>query len=138
MTENKTLWILRGVSGAGKTTVAKSLLLLPSSMAYAADDFHYDEDGSYNWKPENVKASHEWCQRKVSRDMWFGFENIIVHNTNTTEKEIQPYLDLAEKYEYDVVSLVVENRHGNKDVHNVPQDIRDNQEKRLRNSLKLQ
>ena len=67
-----------------------------------------------------------------------GLLKIIVSNTSTTQKELAPYQDLAEEYEYQVVSLVVENRHGNNSIHNVPQNIRDAQEKRLRDSLKLQ
>lgn len=38
---------------------------------------------------------------------------------------------------YRVVSLVVENRHGNRDVHNVPDEVKGKQEQRIKNSLKL-
>ena len=37
-----------------------------------------------------------------------------------------------------VVSLIVENRHGSDSIHSVPQETRDVQERRLRNSLQLQ
>lgn len=135
---SKTLYILRAVSGAGKSTLATQLCELPNTIALAADDYHYMVgNGKYDWKPENMHKAHQWCQDSVEGGMQHGF-NIVVHNTNTTEKEIKPYLDLAEKYGYKVVSLIVENRHGNGSVHNVPQDVRDNQEKRLRGSLKLQ
>jgi hypothetical protein len=39
------------------------------------------------------------------------------------------------KYGYRVFSIVVENRHGGKDIHNVPQDALDAMEKRFQ--LKL-
>ena len=133
----KTLYLLRGVSGCGKTTLAVTLCEIPNTVAIAADDYHYDQDGNYNWKPENIRDAHDWCKESVNGLMIQGF-NVVVHNTNTTQKEIQPYLDMAEKYGYRVVSLVVENLHGNKDVHNVPQHIRDAQERRLRESIKLQ
>ena len=136
---SKTLYILRGVSGSGKTTLAKTLgQTLPFAIAYAADDYHYDEDGNYNFKFENLSKAHKQCQNNVARDMRLGLDNIIVHNTNTSAKETKPYLDMAEKFGYRVVSLIVENLHGSKDVHDVPQEVRDSQEKRLRNSLKLQ
>lgn len=135
----KTLYILRGVSGCGKTTLAKNLEhSLPNCITCAADDYYYDEDGNYNWKVENLKSAHKMCQGKVDSAMFLDVKNIVVHNTNTAQKEIQPYLNMAEKYGYCVVSLVVENLHGNKDVHNVPQDTRDAQEQRLRESIKLQ
>jgi hypothetical protein len=35
---------------------------------------------------------------------------------------MEDYLKLAEKYEYKVVSLIIENRHGGQNVHGVPED----------------
>lgn len=137
---DKTLYILRGVSGSGKTTLAETLeKSLPKAVAIAADDYHYDKEGNYNFKIENLSKAHNWCKAKVKASMKWGnkFDNIILHNTNTTEKELKPYLDLAEKYNYKVVSLVVENRHGNIDVHNVPDGVKEGQERKLRNNLKL-
>lgn len=134
----KTLYILRGVSGSGKTTLAQTLeSSLPDCIAYAADNFHYDDQGNYNWKPENVHLAHEWCQDSVMVCMDAGITNIVVHNTSTSEKELKPYTSMADIYGYKVVSLVVENRHGNSNVHDVPKDVLQNQESRLRSSIKL-
>ena len=134
----KTLYIIRGVSGEGKSTLAQTL----SSDGYwpvcEADQYHYTEDGVYDWKPENMNKAHKWCQDMVRDAMEINLEKIIVSNTSTSEKELQPYLVMATLYGYQVVSIVLENRHGNDSVHNVPQEIRDAQEARLRNSLKLQ
>lgn len=133
----KQLIILRGVSGAGKSTVAEII-----SEGYwpicEADQYHYTERGVYDWKPENVGKAHAWCQGIVRDAMASNLNKIIVSNTSTTEKELKPYLALAEEFGYQVISLVVENRHGNDSIHEVPQYIRDQQEKRLRGSLKLQ
>ncbi|WJJ58466.1 ATP-binding protein [Klebsiella phage vB_KpnM_NDO71] len=133
----KTLIILRGVSGAGKSTVADMLAegLWPICEA---DKFHYTEDGVYDWKPENIQAAHKWCQDQVKEMMEWKFRKIILSNTSTSEKELKPYLNLADENGYRVISLVVENRHGNDSIHSVPQETRDAQERRLRNSLKLQ
>lgn len=133
----KQLIILRGVSGAGKSTVAEII-----SEGYwpicEADQYHYTENGVYDWKPENVGKAHAWCQSVVRDAMASNIKKIIVSNTSTTEKELKPYFTLAEEFGYQVISLVVENRHGNDSIHEVPQHIRDQQEKRLRSSLKLQ
>jgi predicted kinase len=138
MTE-KTLYILRSVSGAGKTTLAKAWEeSLPNSVAIAADDYWYDKEGNYNFDITRLGDAHKNCQFKVKRAMMvLKRDNIIVHNTNTSEKEIKPYLELADMFGYKVVSLVVENRHGNKNVHDVPDFVLERQENNLRNSIKL-
>lgn len=133
----KQLIILRGVSGAGKSTVAE-IISENHWPICEADQYHYTEDGVYEWKAENVGKAHAWCQSIVRDAMASNIKKIIVSNTSTTEKELKPYLTLAEEFGYQVISLVVENRHGNDSIHEVPQHIRDQQEKRLRSSLKLQ
>ena len=136
--KNRTLYILRGVSSAGKTTLANTLqTFLPQCVDVAADDFHYNEKGEYDFKIENLAIAHNWCRSIVEIFMIDNKENIVVHNTNTTEKEINPYIALANKYGYRIVSLVVEKRHENINDHNVPTNILKNQEQRLRGSLKL-
>jgi len=135
---DKTLYILRSVSGAGKTTLARTLEeSLFDCVAIAADDYHYDEDGNYNFDIDNLGKAHEWCKTTVYIEMKREATNIVVHNTNTSEREIKPYIDMAKECGYKVVSLVVENRHGNRNVHNVPMEVLDKQEKRLRGSIKL-
>jgi len=63
------------------------------------------------------------------------YPEIVVANTLTTQKELKPYLELAKKYDYGIVSLIVENRHGNENIHKVPDLTLDKMEKRF--SIKL-
>ena len=49
-------------------------------------------------------------------------EMVIISNTSTTEWEMNFYLEAAKKYGYMVHSLIVENRHDSKSIHNVPDD----------------
>ena len=46
----------------------------------------------------------------------------MVSNTFTQEWEMKPYMDLAKEHGYKVFTIVVENRHDGKNVHNVPED----------------
>lgn len=50
------------------------------------------------------------------------YPEIAVSNTFTQEWEMEDYFKLAEQYGYKVVSLIVENRHGSKSVHDVPEE----------------
>jgi guanylate kinase len=92
---------------------------------------------SYDFDPSNLPDAHFWCQRMTQRWMREGIDEIAVHNTFTTEKELEPYLDMAALFEYRVVSIVVENRHNGTSIHDVPESALQRQEVRIRNSLKL-
>ena len=119
----KELIILRGIPGSGKSSFAE-LLKPMGAFIIAADDFHM-VDGVYDWKPERVKWCHTLCRNTVEAEMHSSNPMIVVHNTFTTEKEMKPYFELATRYGYLVRSLVVENRHGNKNIHNVPDSTLD-------------
>jgi predicted kinase len=121
-----TLFLVRGIPGSGKSTFAKHIW--NNYAICEADKFFYDADGNYNFDPTKLKQAHEWCRNEVEIRMKDHQNNpqyypeIVVSNTFTQEWEMQAYLDLAKKYGYQVTSLIVENRHGNKNVHEVPEE----------------
>lgn len=129
---NKTLILLRGVPGSGKSTTAKELF--PSYIHLEADMYWYDKEGNYNFNITKLGNAHAWCELQTEYNMTQGF-NVVISNTLTTEKELKPYYELAKKYEYKVVSLIVENRHQGTNVHNVPDETLDKMERRF--SIKL-
>jgi energy-coupling factor transporter ATP-binding protein EcfA2 len=113
----KELFLLRGVPGAGKSTLAKSL----GGMHIESDKYFMDED-EYKFDPSKLKDAHAWCQNAVRVWAKNSVEKIVVSNTFTQEWEIDYYFELAKEHGYRVYSLIVENRHGNKDIHNVPEE----------------
>jgi len=115
---NKTLYIVRGLPGSGKSTFAKQL----TSNVFEADHYFYDNDGNYNFNPSEIKEAHKECQQSVGYAMESGIPKIAVSNTFTQEWEMSPYFELAEKHGYKVFVTIVENRHGGKNVHGVPDD----------------
>jgi len=117
----KKLFILRGLPGSGKSTLAKMLVGDKDYCHKEADMYFVDGDGNYNFKPSEIKDAHAWCQQEIEFLMKYE-HNVVVSNTFTQEWEMQPYYDLAEKYGYKVFSLIVENRHGGENVHNVPRE----------------
>ena len=115
----KILYCVRGVAGSGKSTFAKTL----GGRHYEADMFFIDPiSGEYKFDGSKIKLAHEWCQNRVEGDMVLNVDKIVVSNTFTQEWEFQPYIELAEKYGYKTFCVIVENRHGGTNVHNVPED----------------
>jgi len=118
------LILLRGLPGSGKTTLAKIILQLRSTdepEILSADDFFEDKEGEYNFDPTKLKEAHNYCQFRCSERMRQQKARIVVANTFTQEWEMDEYFKMAERYNYRVHTVVVENRHGNENVHGVPE-----------------
>lgn len=113
------LYIVRGISGSGKTTFAETL----DCPVFAADDWMVNSRGEYTFNPDKLFFCHNSCINAIEEGMKSNTPKLAVANTFTREKEIQPYLDLARKYGYQAFSLIVENRHGGKNSHNVPDHV---------------
>jgi len=86
------------------------------------DMYFYDSHGDYKFNPSELKAAHAWCQNEVNTLMRFDYSPVVVSNTFTQEWEMEPYYKMAKKYGYQVHSVIVENRHGGVNQHNVPED----------------
>jgi predicted kinase len=119
------LILLRGLPGSGKSTLAKIILQLRSTdepEVLSADDFFEDKEGDYNFDSTKLKEAHNYCQFRCSERMRQQKARIVVANTFTQEWEMDEYFKMAERYNYRVHTVIVENRHGNENVHGVPED----------------
>lgn len=128
----KILYILRGIPGCGKSTLAKTL----SSAICEADEFFMSESG-YNFDASKLGKAHEYCRNKCRSFMNDGVPKVVVSNTNTTSKEFAPYVEMAEEYGYQVFIITVENHHSGQNQHGVPQDVIEAMKKRLKGSITL-
>lgn len=121
----KELFLLRGVPGCGKSTLAKSLVSGVDAVYYEADDY-FMVGGEYKFDASKLPTAHKICQAKAEAamdlDERLAFPKIVVSNTFTQEWEMKPYYEMAEKYGYRVYSLIVENRHEGVNEHGVPAD----------------
>ena len=61
------IFILRGLPGSGKSTVAKQIKQVYGDLALicSADDFRMTDSGEYFWKPEEYDMSHLKCEEKA-------------------------------------------------------------------------
>lgn len=92
--------VLRGLPGAGKSTVALGLLdaigeRKRSGIVVSADDFFTDENGVYSFKPHKLREAHARCLGSYIDSMYDGFDAVIVDNTNTQMWEMRLYLRIA-------------------------------------------
>ena len=129
---DKNLILVRGVSGAGKSTVGELFDDEDTTVVLSTDDL-FMVDGEYVFDPSKLPEYHAITVNKVKELMieydwkskdrdfsWFEVNKIIVCNTFTQEWEMEPYIDLAQGHDWRVHTIVVENRHGSESTHGVP------------------
>lgn len=125
---NKTVYIMRGLPGSGKNWYIDNgplLKHLPNKVVCSADDYFVDKTtGEYKWSAQDIGAAHGWCQANFNAAIRLGAMTIVVNNTNTTPKEMKPYVTAAKDagYKVVVIRMVVSPWVSfNRNVHSVPE-----------------
>lgn len=116
------LFLIRGVPGSGKSSFAQDLLdSLVVGAVCEADSYFTNGHGDYVFDASKLKEAHNYCEELARSNLKIGV-SVAVSNTSTTEKEVEVYRKIAEEFGAQFISLVVESRHGGKNLHNVPAD----------------
>jgi len=113
------LILIRGLPGSGKSTFAK-FLECPLRHHYEADMW-FERFNQGKFDATKLKQAHKWCKDLTEHNLSLGFD-VIVSNTFTQKWEMEDYFEIAKKQKAEVTVLIVENYHGNKSVHNVPEE----------------
>lgn len=142
----KFLIICRGCAGSGKSTLAEKVVRWANESnilsAYCSTDDFFYVNGEYKFDRRKLGEYHrccrEFCELNASHDVPI----IIVDNTNTTYKEVKPYLEIANNYGYDVRFLESTERIPvelciSRNIHNVPADTVRQQYNRYQDGLQF-
>ena len=66
-----------------------------------------------------MKKAHQYCYQSVKEELENG-RSVIVSNTMTSEEEVLEYYSLAKELNVKFVSVILENRHNCKSIHDLP------------------
>src|SRR6056300_1945122 len=113
----KELFLLRGLPGSGKSSLAKSL-----AGCHIEADMYFMKGDEYKFDASKLSEAHKFCQDKTASYMYANWPRVVVSNTFTQEWEMEYYYKIAEKFGYRVYTLIVENRHGGVNEHGVPEE----------------
>lgn len=117
-----TLFMMSGLPGTGKTTIAKYISNSQISM-FAADDFFRETSIPYDFR--YLMCAHRLCQYNTYNELLKG-NSVIVHNTSTTLHEMKPYFDMG----FDKI-VVIRPTTQFESIHNIETKTMENMKKRL-------
>lgn len=119
---NKTILALRGIPGSGKTSLAKALSVTNGAPIFSIDSYFENEVGEYHFDYQKNHLAYKDCEAKTKQALELGIPFVILDNTFTLDWELAPYERLAKEFGYLFFVVTVENRHGGKNVHQIPEE----------------
>ncbi|XP_068711071.1 2',3'-cyclic-nucleotide 3'-phosphodiesterase-like isoform X1 [Montipora foliosa] len=102
---SKVMFIMRGLPGSGKSTIANQIKKLYGDLAVicSADNFRINHEGEYTWKPEEYGMPHLMCEEKARQACQKELPVVIIDNTNIKKRLLYWYIDTARSNGYYVV-----------------------------------
>lgn len=89
-----TMFILRGLPGAGKSRLALLLARDNNAAICSADAYFTADDGTYRFDPKDIAKAHAACYWTATTAAKAG-QNVIIDNTNCCRWEMENYIQLA-------------------------------------------
>ena len=99
--DQRVLVIMRGVSGSGKSTMARKIAEERGGVIFSTDDY-FEREGRYEFDPKMLPSYHAKNQARAEAAMARGVSPIIIDNTNTQAWEMKPYVEAAKRHGYEV------------------------------------
>jgi predicted kinase len=118
------LYLIRGLPGSGKSTFAATLAQSLDCPHYEHDQYLYTEEGEYLWTEGRMAFAYRQCLLDTESVMLLG-SDVVVSNVFPKGKSMRSYRKLAEQYGYRITYIVVENRRGGVNIHDVPANVLD-------------
>ena len=103
----KQVTILRGVSGAGKSTYTNNNLKSTDCAIVSADHYFMKKDVDtgediYDFDISQISLAHNSCMTKFIDAIAVATEHIIVDNTNIQHWQYENYYAIAKMHGYDI------------------------------------
>lgn len=124
--EEYNLILVRGIPGAGKSTLG-SLITQQQGTLIDLDHCLYKDivDEEVLYEELDLDNCQKDCRRRCEMSMVKRHKLIVVCNPFVQDWELEPYMELARRFNYRTFSVVVEQRHDDAVECDVPEEVID-------------
>lgn len=126
-TNEKTVYLVRGLPGSGKDTWVKNNL---KCSAFSADNYMINEGGEYQFDPSKLGLVHALCLQEYLTSLQYEQKVVAVANTFIHVWEMLHYILAAKLAGYQVVIVQLHTTFKpsiqtclDRNLHSVPQDV---------------
>jgi predicted ABC-type ATPase len=137
---SKDLYLFRGVSGSGKTTIAEKLSEAADEnpALISEDDYFTDDEGNYNYRKEDHERAFFEALRSVVLFMEFEKTGqIFLHGVFNKEWQLSVLKSVCRQHGYMMHVMTVEKHHDNDDEHDVPAEAKYRQLQGIKDTMQL-
>jgi len=141
----KRLIIMQGCSASGKSHIASMIFKNSEHLLveYCSADNFFMKDGIYKFNASLLGSAHGYCRHKAETAMKNNYDVVIIDNTNTTKKEVEPYFTMAKQYGYfvQVISvsadeeLIKKQNDSRKSDRKIPENVIERQKSKIEKIL---
>ena len=104
---SKVIFIMRGLSGSGKSTTVNLIKAkYRRAIVCSADNFFYSSDGVYHYDHSKLGEAHNYCQSLTKLSCEKNKHVLVIDNTNIKRWEMKYYFGLAAQFNYVVVVVL--------------------------------
>ena len=117
------VYILRGLSGSGKSTYANYLKRTEGEVLVCSADGELDHGHGYQFDARRLPDAHKYCFRRFIDAVQKRWSVIVLDNTNILYHHFSHYIAVAEAFDYEVeiVTITVAPEvAAERTTHNVP------------------
>jgi len=101
------VYILRGLSGAGKSTYANYLKRTEEEVLVCSADSEFDHGSGYQFDSRRLPDAHKYCFRRFIDAVQKRWSVVVLDNTNILYHHFSHYIAVAEAFDYEIEIVTI-------------------------------
>jgi predicted ATPase len=126
----KKVFIVRGIPGSGKTTLAKSIAKKYNTIEFEADHYLLNKDGKYEYDKSKLAHAHSKCILEGFKHLQKN-HTVVFANTFIHKAEIETYAKYMKEHRINAEVYIAQPNFAGKTLHSVSHEVIEQMEREM-------